>query len=215
MQNRFRHSKSSRYGFSLIELLVVIALMVVVGGIAVPNFNNIARGTKIGQAGQLLQDKLRIARQTAITRNRTVEVRFYQYTDALAGVGPSQPAFRSVQTFLVENNGQTTALDKVQALPNSIIMDGGPISTLLGSRQDKAGAWTSADPQVRIPQAGTNYQCRALRFYSDGSTSLDNGALWYVTLHEGILGDNLAQPPKNFCTLQVDPINGYVQVFRL
>jgi hypothetical protein len=66
-----------------------------------------------------------------------------------------------------------------------------------------------------LPRAGASYRYVALRFQPDGSTDLlPTGGSWFLTVHDEIAGDALAQPPADFSTIEIDPLNGSLKFFR-
>ena len=66
-----------------------------------------------------------------------------------------------------------------------------------------------------LPRVGANYRYVALRFHPDGSTDLlPTAGPWFLTLHDEVQGDGLAQPPANFSTIEMDPVNGSLKFFR-
>ena len=208
--------------FTLIELLLVMAIMILLASFVGPAASTMTKGTQLTQAGQMVSDQLGLARQTALSRGRSVEVRFYQYSDpdipGESAGSASTGKYRAMQCFLIPETGTPVALGQVQKLPNSIIVDSSAdstnaLSTLLGVSQSKA--WSASDPQVSLPRASTSYNCRAFRFLRDGSTNLSKSGSWFLTLHELNKGDNLTTLTNlNFVTLQIDPYNGHIKTFR-
>ena len=67
--------------FSLVELLVVMAVIAIVAGFAVPAVTTMLKGSQLTQGSQMVVDQIALARQTALSRNRSVEVRFYKFAD--------------------------------------------------------------------------------------------------------------------------------------
>jgi prepilin-type N-terminal cleavage/methylation domain-containing protein len=63
-------------GFSLIELMVVVVIMGIALSIATPPFLRFADTLALGQARTQVEQDLRLARQTAITRHSQVIVAF-------------------------------------------------------------------------------------------------------------------------------------------
>lgn len=61
-------------GFTLIELMVTIAVMTILLMIAVPSFDNIALGSKLGASANNLVATMHLARSEAIKRNAAVTV---------------------------------------------------------------------------------------------------------------------------------------------
>jgi len=206
-------------GFSLVELLVVLAIIALLGALIVPSITSALRGSALSQGGQEVISEIAGARQVALSQNRVVEVRFYRVAESgmpgeVAG-NPATGKFRALQSFVYDSTGTiSTALDKVQMLPDMVIMDSGStLSTLLGSTQAKS--WTASDPQIMLPVVGTSYNACVFDFEPDGSTNLNPiGQQWFVTLHGFTSGDNLTTLPVNFFTLQVDALNGHIQNYR-
>jgi uncharacterized protein (TIGR02596 family) len=196
-------------GFSLLEMLVVILIISIIATFAVPVVTGINRSSQLARGTQIVADQLAIARQTAITRNRQVEVRFFKFAD------PEQPmsrnCFRGLQVLEVINPRAISPLDKMQPLPTNVIIDA---SAALSSLLDPAQK-TAVPGADQLPRVGTNYQYVSLRFRPDGSTDLlPTKGPWFLTLHEEIYGDGLTRPPANFTTLEIDPINGSVKFYR-
>src|SRR5437867_461870 len=96
-------SRNVRSAFTLIELLVVIAIIIVIAGFAIPSVGPMLKGSSLSYSGQGVSDQLGLARQRALTKNRTVEIRFYRYGDPdVPGEQVSSPAsgkFRAMQAF--------------------------------------------------------------------------------------------------------------------
>lgn len=208
--------------FTLVELLTVLGIIVIVAAFAMPAMNTVLKGSQLTQGAQMVSDQLSLARQTALSTNRSVEVRYYQYGDPQtpgeqAG-NPASGKYRALQLFQVQDTGAVTPLGKLQSLPPSIIMDSGTtLSTLLGPSQAKTPvSWTATDPQTSLPRVGTNYNCCYVRFLPNGSTNLppNTGNPWFLTLHDMTYGDHLSSPPPNFFTIQLDPTNGHIKTFR-
>jgi uncharacterized protein (TIGR02596 family) len=197
--------------FSLLELIVVIMIIGIIAAFTLPAASTILRGSQITQASQIITDQVSLARQTALTKNRSVEVRLISYVDP--EVPGDTGAYRAIQVMEILENGIAVPTDKPRLLPQAVIMNMGTLSTLIsGTGQTSTTASGSAPNLPR--NIGQNYTYVAFRFLPDGSTNLSASSLWYVTLHnmnETVTGTTT---PANFFTLQVDPVTGKVKQYR-
>ena len=222
--------------FSLVELLVVIAIIGIVGSFAVPAVQSVLKGSALSSAASTLVDQMSLARQHAISKNRSVEVRFYRFIDPETpgdDVAPKdQPAgkFRALQYFEIGDAGKILPVGKFQRIPDSVMMNPGEkLSTLLGEEPEKIVLSESLDKTIdpELPRGVKfKYDYRAFHFLPDGTTDLpplgttgkdSSGGRWYITLHSvNDLGrtSNNTNPPPNFFTWMIDPVSGTTKTFR-
>ena len=199
-------------GFTLIELLVVLLIISIVMTMTVPQLNSSLRGMQLNQSAELITSEIRLARQMALTKNHTIDVRFYQYADPESGVATQY--FQALQSFDLADDGTAKPIGKMHKLPSSIMIDSSTqLSTLLDASLVKT--WSAGDPKLSLPGIDTNYNAYAFQFRPDGSANLSvDGKQWFLTLHYRIDGDNLQSLPHNFAIIQIDPWNGQGRVFR-
>ncbi len=206
---------SGQTAFSLIELLAVIAIIAMLLAFTLPAFNSTLQGIQLTQGAQMLSEQIHLARQTALTKNRSIEVRFYRYVDSNANGASGKRFFRALQSFEINDDGTAKPIGKMHRVPNAIILDSSPtLSPLLDTSRLKA--WNPPlDPQISLPGIGTSYDAYAFTFRNDGSANLSvANQQWFVSLHNGNAGDNLGKLPADFAVLQIDPWNGQTRLFR-
>ena len=230
------HSTASR-AFSLVELLVVIAVIAIVAGFAVPAVTTMLKGSQLTQGSQAVVDQIALARQTALSKNRSMEVRFYKYGDPETpgedAQDPSTGFFRALQVFEISDNGVALPTGPVQRMPMNVIMSEDVLSTML--KKDERTRVTKAnllgsDPEIPGLPKGfeKSYEYVAFRFLPDGSTDLaptgtasgtNTGDSWYITL----INPKDAKATKlgvkdgeagNYFTLQIDPVTGSTRSYR-
>lgn len=227
-----------RNAFTLIELLAVIAVIAVVVAFAVPATNQILRGSQLTQGQQMVADQISLGRQLALSRNRTIEVRFYQFGDPETPgedfTRPQDGMWRAMQLFEVMENGAVVPAGPFQRLPRMTAMAAGATissSTLLN--EDMIGAAKLALNDQSTPElpveinnrkVARNYRYIGFRFLPDGSTNLPSQARsrtgantdsdsWYVTV---LNITDLTKPlaSVNFATIMIDPFTGSQKVYR-
>lgn len=201
--------------FSLIELLIVMAVIVILMAFAVPAFNTISRGTDISRAESVISGTLAQARQTAMARNRKVEVRFYSYKNANSVQDASQ--YRAMQLFDVLDDGTFKARGKVMTLPERVMISSStPLSSLMEIENDSNHQVAAADLPTRLGSGTAGF---AFRMLPNGSTDLPDPSKqrgYFLTLFNE---NDLAQasgstPPPNYATIQIDPFNGRTRLYR-
>ena len=171
--------------FTLIELMVVMAIILLVLAFVAPAVSGAFKGNKLTQAMQTVEGGLALARQTAITKNRVVEVRFYAYADP--EVPNSQRNFRALRAFEVVRANVVNPLERLQTLPGSVIMDSKTVYSSILDAGKQRMKYSGTEP---IPRVGTAYDYFAVRFRPDGTTDLSpNAGPWFLTLHDELKGD--------------------------
>jgi uncharacterized protein (TIGR02596 family) len=210
----FPHFHFRWMAFSLIEMLLVMVIMGMLAALAIPSSMAMMSGMRLTTAGRTIVDKLTMARQRAIARNHTVEVRFYQYGDAAAGEDVSAASagkYRAFQFWEFDDSGKYVALGKLERLPSSVIIDS---NALLTSLFNVSAGVRTGGTNGSLPEVGTAYNFIAFQFRPDGSTNLTPNSLWFLSLHDIRNGDSLAVLPANYYTIQIDSSNGHIKSYR-
>lgn len=194
--------------FSLIELLTVIALVAILAALIIPAFQSITTARSIESGADQIAGALGLARQTAVTKNKAVEVRFYDIpADGFA------TDFRAFQLFEISESGIPMPLTRVNYLRTpAIIVRDVNLSTLLDSSLTKT--FTAQDPQSPLPGGNTTYPCRAFRFQPNGTTDLPISKKWHLTVIDPRQSRSGSAPPANFVTIWVEPATGTVKTLR-
>ena len=218
---------SRQRAFSLVELLTVIAIISILAALSVTAFNQISRASKLAAAGQSLVDNLNLARQIAMTKNRRVEVRIYQFPSS---TGSSDKACRAIRLFLVQSAGDLLPLTKLIRFQEPVILsDSGTnlpnststTSTILAPAATSSGNATTTSTTdttnnaAKWPVPGVDtYDYVSFNFLPDGGTDLDPGKSWLATLmlaNDPLIANGL---PANYLTVRIDPVIGKVSAFR-
>ena len=189
--------------YSLIELLAVMATIGLLATTALPAMRGILDGVNVSGAAGMAEAELSLARQTAMSRNLPVEIRFYQHDDGTGlkwrQVGVLIPASASGLS-----SDQWITPGKI--LSGNIIMEeSGDFSTILSKATAPPYTGTesaSAPPSVR----GKNYV--GFRFNSDGSSNLPSDQAWCLTLKNPFTKAQGQAPAANYVALVLDPLTG-------
>jgi uncharacterized protein (TIGR02596 family) len=198
--------RQTRSAFSLIELLVVVAIISILAVLALPAFNSINSGRFIEQAGQKISDQIALARQIALSKNRSVEVWLMKI--------PTEPtgnmAYAAIQLSEVSDDGSDRPLGKVVKLPQGIIISEDlQLSSLFSS---SAMGTLDKNSISNLPGSVKPDEVRFFRFKPNGQTDLSNMAeKYYLTVHNQ---RDVGKTPANFSTIQIDPMSGRVRILR-
>ncbi len=212
-----------RGAFSLVELLVVMAVILIILAFTVPAFQSIGGSTNLTTGASIITDHLELARQTALTKNQVVEVRFYK----IPAEGNPELAYRAIQLysysepwrdasgkFVTDENQLAVAITKLQRLPLGIVIsDEQKYSTLININSNTRPEKTGLVPGITDP---VNY--RYFRFGPSGSTDLNpNGAKadeWFLTVKPEMAPAESDRPASNFITAMLDPVSGRTRIYR-
>lgn len=203
-----RRNQGAMRGFSLMELLIVMVMIGIAAVLTLPSLLGTLDANRITQSGEIVAGAFSLARQSAISRNREVEVRLI--TSSTSG---SINDFCAVQLLARQDDNTWKPITKAKPFPAGIIpWAKTDESTLMNLTETQA---QTTDP--RVGTAGLNYSYRAFRYYADGSTDL--GTLlasqtnYFLTLVPGKQAGKGALP-ANYLTVSVQPLTGAVTVWR-
>ncbi len=205
--------------FSLIELLVVLAIIAILIGISAPSISGVMRGYQLETAGQVVVNQLTLARQTALSGNRAVQVWFYQLPDNNQPFSATPTVYRAMQAFaegdpVSAGSSALKAITKPVFLPSPVIfsttLSPNAVSPLLTSVTATSGNGSA----VVLPGYQQNFNYVVLRFKSNGSTNLDSASSNLTMVVENDKADTSTGLPRNYRTLSIDPIIGTVRTYR-
>lgn len=212
------HSRTDVRAFSLVELMAVVAIIALLMALAVPSLGNLIRATEITQGADQLQAAFSQARQIAIARNRTVELRIYRYRDPSQPSDPETGRFRAVQSFVMESTPESTIrqpVSRILRLPRSVYLSCSKnleLSSLLNPA--RVPQTSGAELKHPISPVELNYMAARIQFFPDGSSNLDVRAKAFLTIVPATTADDTGSPPANFATLLVQPLSGKTRIFR-
>ncbi len=237
MKRFVSHSASVSRGFSLIEMLVVITIVVMLLALATPALTRTMQSSRLSAAGEAMVGSLSEAQQTASSTNTPVEMRFFSFAEDLE----QTPVFHSYQLFKITQVNQggaggavlmqevMTPVGNLVRLPEGIIIPqdstlSGAIFTVGGGVKDTKQGSTTGYSGV----SGATYN--AIRFMPDGTcltVGADTRGGMAVTTTPPNLSQNcftltfgsgaavtLANLPKNFFIIQIDPYTGKVRSYK-
>jgi uncharacterized protein (TIGR02596 family) len=201
-----------RAAFSLIELLVVIGIIVTLAALVVPAVNHLGQANTLSAAGQSVIDALNLARQTALTRSRPVEVRLYKLPEMFQDSG-TPVDYRGMQLFVIETTSAKALIKPLYFTNPMVISPSVATTSLLDDTNCPETAPGNND--AKLPGIGLNYKFRKFSFKTDGSTNLPLDGSWFVTLRAKTDPATRASGlPANFITVQIDPQSGRTKVFQ-
>jgi len=201
--------------FTLVELLVVIAILVILMAVLTPATTSLVRAMNMSRAVSMLADEMNYARQTALARNRDVELRLYKL-DSKAPSGSMR--YRAFRTLIVEGPNAVKPLRGIKHLPDGVIISEDTQYSTLFDYNNPARAGLSHGSET-IPGHASAVEFVSFLFRPNGGTSLKPvnppDGNWFLTGYvENAPVNSSTGIPDNYFTAQVDPVTGRVRTYR-
>lgn len=238
MKHLFPSSTVCRRGFSLIEMLVVIAIVAMLLALATPALTRTMQASRLSAAGEAMMGSVAEAQQAALSSNSPVEMRFFSFMEDV----DQAPVYHAYQLFKITQTSQGTGgsatlketlvpLGNLIRLPEGIVI---PVDSSLTGIFTVNGSSSSGLPDTKegsqIGYSGvTGATYNAIRFMPDatcrtvGATANGLAALIFQTnlqlnFFTMTFGSGsavtLANLPKNFFTIQIDPYTGKARSYK-
>ena len=181
--------------------MVVVALLI---GLAVPSISNLQGSARLNDTSDRVIRLFRLARQHATTENRRIEIRFFKFAD------PDQPGstvtFRGA-TLSAPDAEVPNGLSNVYRFPTGIVMSSdanfSSIVNLGSTGTENDFALEGIDSAEYV----------GVTVRANGSFDGPPSEKYFVTLwQERDAAGGI--PPKDYITIQVDPVSGGIETFR-
>ncbi|MBB5031398.1 Verru_Chthon cassette protein D [Prosthecobacter vanneervenii] len=201
------HTRRHTAAFTLVELLVVLVILAIIVAVSAPYISGIVTASRLRTASDAVYARLLEAQSLATLFNADTELRIYEAVDLIEPDSP--PTLRKLRIFTVTSpqDGAASAAE--------VFEPAGAVTTLEDGMVISNERTLSSILDLGYQTHGSDIYGRyiALRFHPDGSTQLQNGKPWFLTIQE-----NKAVPPgqklKNFITVQIDPASGSLRTFQ-
>lgn len=211
MNTRKSFSKSDSVAFTLIEMIAVVSIVGVLIAFSAPQISGVLNSTRLRTAADTVYNRLLEAQSLALLFNTDAELRIYAVPDLIDPT--SRATLRKMRLLTL----QPPDADAADAATSKGVFE--PVGGIINLDQEveinpEPMHSSIVDLGFTEPSA-EDVQGRyvAVRFRSDGSTSLLPGRPWFLTLHAKdahLRGTKL----RNFVTIQIDPATGRLRSFQ-
>ena len=238
MKHLFPSSTLCRRGFSLIEMLVVVAIVAMLLALATPALTRTLQSSRLSAAGEAMLGSIAEAQQTALSTNTPVDIRFFSFIEDV----DQAPVYHSYQLFKITqttqgSGGNATIKENLVPVGNLVRLPEGvviPVDTSLTGIFTVNGSSSPGLPDTKENSqlgysgvSGATYN--AIRFMPDstcrtvGATTNGIATLVFQTnLQQNFFtltfssgpAVTLANLPKNFFTIQIDPYTGKARSYK-
>lgn len=194
-------------GFTIVELVVVLLIATLLLAFGTPYAFSSIQAASLTSVGDTIMQRISQAQQRALTENRVIALQFYFYDkDGLE-------ACHAMQMVAVDpaTNAVTPLEEPVYWSDGRVLVLKGPLSPLFASIPAADAGDASAEPFQNL---GATFS--RVRFYPNGGTSLAVPLRQaYLTLvNSNKFKEDMAEPPPNYYTIQIDPVVGRARSYR-
>jgi len=207
--------------FTLIELLSVMAVVSMLAVATVPALRGTLDGINISGAAGVAEAEILLARQTAISRNLPVEVRFYKHDD---GTGEAWRVMAVVIPASLSGAAADEWITSGKVLPGNIVIeDSQDYSTVLEKATpvtaEKIAPWSSQESSS-APKLLQGKSFVGFLFNPDGSTNLpskdssDVPQPWCLTLKNPQSQPMANAPAANYVSIVLDSLTGRTMAYQ-
>jgi len=158
-----------RQGFTLVEILVVLAVISILSTLSIMALASLTAASHLNEATSVVQGQLELARQTAKTLNRSVQLRLYQEASTTSAAAAAVIDRMQIVVPAEKSTTETDqAIEKPVALPQGVIIADGSSDLKLTEFSGTQGP--SSDPFN--PPLPANYTgCYVLTFSPTGAVT--------------------------------------------
>jgi uncharacterized protein (TIGR02596 family) len=204
-----------RSGFTLIEMLCVLAVISILMTLAAPATSEMFTASRLTKSGDTVFNALSEAQFAATTRGIDVEVRFYEETNPSGGTPTT--TIQRVQLFTPQSPDSLTAQDTTTesseaqpwvSLSGIYLLDQGMV---ISEQAPLTSLITLATQNDNESPDKLKYWSFLIR--SDGTTNLSPAQKWFLTVLDA-RNSTSNRLPKNFITIQIDPVTARLRTFR-
>ncbi|SKA88719.1 Verru_Chthon cassette protein D [Prosthecobacter debontii] len=196
--------------FTLLEVMVVVVILSLLLALLTPPLISVMESNRLTQSGQSLLFRVSMAQQLALTENRPVEMRFFNYADDNGVKG-----FHAAQLFFFdETDNVLNAIESPLYFNQGVMISDSAISPLIASSSEKGSS--ESLPAEREPFKSRSATYKKIVFYPNGSTSINlplRDAYATLCSTRATVAD-ASSPPQNYYTIQIDPVNGNAKSYR-
>ena len=191
--------------FTLVEILVVFVIISLLIGLAIPSLRDIEGSARLTDSADRIVRIFRLARQHATTENRRIEVRFYRFADPDSP--RSEVAYRAVMLTAPDENGGGEQLSGLFRFPAGLALAGDTnLSSVLRLGKEGIDNRFPVEEVRPTPFVGVTFR-------ANGTIDGPPSEKYFVTLWSEREA-KIQTPPRDYITIQVDPVSGGIETFR-
>ncbi|WP_395748505.1 Verru_Chthon cassette protein D [Prosthecobacter sp.] len=197
-----------RAAFSMVEMIVVVAIVSMLFAVAAPYTFSVIQAASLSSSGDTLMQKISQAQQRATSENRPIGLDFFYYSkDEIQGCHAIQ-----LVSYDAAANMATPIEPPVYWSEGRVVLLEGVLSPMFSTNVQPI--YTGAAAQEPFKKLGATFY--RVVFYPDGSTNLRIPLRTaYLTLvATKNYQKDLATPPPNYYTVQIDPVTGRGHSYR-